>query len=106
MHNLDREPENLPLHERLAIAKQRGDDFILPLIDETYARGGIRNIGMPKIAEGIRALYEKAKTGDEAAKKELRLYLLLFVSPADIAIVGTAIGLVEAAEHANKGQAH
>ncbi len=42
---------------------------------------------MPLIAAGIRALYEKAKTGDEQAKKDLRIQLMLWVKGTDFATI-------------------
>lgn len=93
---LDRETiAPLPLKERLALAKERGDDFILALIDEEYGSVAIRNMGLAQVAKDIRELYEKAKQGDEEARKNLRLMLLVF-GPADL--VGGASALITAIE--------
>lgn len=77
----------LSLNDRLALAKRRGDDFILALIYEGYGSAVIKDIGMPLIAAGIRAIYEKAKTGDQEAKKDLRLQLMLWVTGTDLATI-------------------
>lgn len=80
----------LPLKDRIRLAKKRGDDFILALIDDGYGTAVIRNMGLVEIAKDIRDLYNKAKEGNEESRKALRHMLMIWGPPE---IVGDAAPL-------------
>lgn len=67
----------LPLHERVEIAMQRGDDVLFAVVDDTYGNGGCRMIGADKLVESIYAAAAKAKNGTEKDRLEFRCLMLM-----------------------------
>lgn len=79
--------EPLPIKERVEIAKNRGDDILIAIIEEHYGAAVIREMWVPNVVKEIREFEAKAKNGDEEARKTLRGMLLMYM-PAEIVGIG------------------
>lgn len=90
--------EPLPIKERIEIAKNRGDDILIAIIEENYGAAAIREMWVPDVVKEIRELEAKAKNDDEEARKTLRIMLLLYMPDEVVGSGGVIQGSVEASE--------
>jgi len=88
-------PDPLPIHERIALAKRRGDDILVAAIEEGYGTSVIRNLSAPRAAADIRALAKSARKGLNGAANDLRLALALYL-PDVVSVDAWVSAIVEA----------